>query len=606
MMKPAEKIMRRNKIRILSFVLFFSLNFLSLSARTVQAADASLFLTPGSGTFIIDSAFSVNVIASSGGEEINAAEGKISFDASLLEATGISKTGSIFPFWTTEPSINNTAGTVIFGGGRPRPAFIGESGQICTISFKAKKAGTASLRFTSGAVLANDGKGSNILASMGSASFVISPKVEAPAVPSAADKTETDIKASSLNESKSESDSGMARPFGESDKPTISSLTDPDQNVWYNSGTAVFKWDIPDSVTSLSYVLDENPVTEAPSKDTALAKEKKYENLPTGIHYFHLRYKVGSQWGPTGHYRVMIDMVPPEPFGAEVRKVEVGEWPDLMFETTDKNSGLDKYEIFVGSLEEREHEVGKDEKSLKLSDLEVGEHTAMIKAVDLAGNERITTIHFTIEPIETPAILNYQKELKTSDRFFMNGTSLPDVDVLVYISNEKNELSEQVVKSDAGGSWVFIADKGLPNDRYTAWAVARNKNGIKSFPSQKVSFLNSPPVFAVIGNFVINYFTVFVSLLFMIVLIILIIAYTAGFIRKRLRKETFEVEEVLNKNTKAMKSLIEKEFAGLTAFEGRVGYKKEKEKMRLRLLAQLDESARRSLKEVRDVEDILK
>ena len=177
---------------------------------------------------------------------------------------------------------------------------------------------------------------------------------------------------------------------------------------------------------------------------------------------------------------------------------------------------------------------------------------------------------------------------------------------MVYISNGENEQSEQLVKSDAGGSWVFISDKSLPNDRYTAWVVARNQNGIKSFPSQKVSFLNSPPVFAVIGNFVINYFTVFVSLLFMIVLIVLIVVYTVGFIRKRLRKETFEVEEVLNKNTKTMKSLIEKEFAALTAFEGRVGYKKEKEKMRLRLLAQLDESARRSLKEVRDVEDILK
>jgi len=49
----------------------------------------------------------------------------------------------------------------------------------------------------------------------------------------------------------------------------------------------------------------------------------------------------------------------------------------------------------------------------------------------------------------------------------------------------------------------------------------------------------SPPIFTRIGDFIVNYFTIFVSLLFLILLIIILAIILARFAKKKLRKEGF-------------------------------------------------------------------
>jgi len=579
---------RYKKYLAKAIIVCFSFGLLSLIAPTAFAASASMYLAPAKGTFVIGGQFNVSVKVNSGGVDINAAEGKITYDTNLLEAVSVSKGGSIFPFWTTEPSVGG--GAVSFGGGMPPPAYNGSAGHICTITFRAKKAGSAAVRFTNGAVLANDGKGTNVLASMGSANYVISPKVAAPPSGNVDVKKETP----------------KPKPVElEYNKPTVESSTHPDSNVWYKNNEVKFNWELPTGVTGVSILFDENPTSNpGPSSDGKFA-EKIYTDVEDGVHYLHIKFKDSKKWGTIEHFRVMVDTTPPKPFEVEIRRIDVSDWPELLFEAVDEKSGLEKYEIFVGSLEHQAHELDATIKTLKMSDLGAGEHTALVKAIDKAGNERVVTVHFVIDPIEAPVILNYPVEIKSIDNFFVNGTAVNSAEITVYISDGK-ETVEAKVQADAQGNWFYVHEDGLGNGRYTAWAVAQNAKGIKSYSSAKVSFLVSPPVFAVIGSFVVNYFTIFVSLLFMIVLIVLLILYIIGFVRKRLKKETLEIEEVLEKNAKAMKETIKREFDQLEKFEKKVGYKKEKEKMAERLLSQVDENAKKSIKEVRDVEDILR
>jgi hypothetical protein len=115
---------------------------------------------------------------------MNAASGVVSFPADKLTLTSISKSGSIINFWVKEPSFSNSSGTVNFEGAALSPGFTGPRGQLVALHFLVKGAGRASLGFPSGAVLANDGQGTNILADSQGADFsLVEAKVAAPPVP---------------------------------------------------------------------------------------------------------------------------------------------------------------------------------------------------------------------------------------------------------------------------------------------------------------------------------------------------------------------------------------------------------------------------------------
>lgn len=574
------------------FVVCFAIAGLFFS-QPAEAAGASLYLSPSSGTYVIGGSFTISVKVNSGGDGINAAEGSISYDKDLIDATAVSNAGSIFPFWTTQPVIS--AGTVRFGGGLPPPAYSGASGHIIKITFKTKKAGQASVRFTSGAVLANDGKGTNILASMGSANYTISPKVEAPKDDSGGTKPST-----TDNTDKAE------KVEAEYNKPIIKSSTHPDQNSWYKNNKAKFEWDLPEGVNGVSISFNQDAISDPGPNSDGVIKEKEFSDIKDGIWYLHLKFKDNKKWGTIAHYKVMVDMEAPQAFTIEVVSAEIGEWPLLRFTTTDDKSGLDRYEVLQDNLSDKPEQLPSTIKEYKVSNLGAGEHNIIIKAVDKVGNERISLASFIIPAIPAPIIINYAKEIKPNDNFYINGTAVLDGEITIYQQKPNGDILKNEIKSDASGNWFFVSAEKYDNGRYVVWAQAKNKNGIESLPSEKVSFVVSPPIFTVIGSYVINYFTVFASLIFIIFLIIALVIYIMGFVRRRLRKETVEIEKVLHENLQAYQEDFEKEFLRLSKFEGKTSYKTEKAKSKDVLIKKIEVVEKKILKEIRDVEDIIK
>ncbi len=136
-------------------------------------AQATLFVSPISGVYKTGELFSVLVNVNTGGQAINAASGQLNFDNQRLEISEIGFSRSVFSIWTDEPNYSNAGGVARFSGGLPTPGFTGASGSILRITFKAKAAGSAPVVFVSGAVLANDGKGTNILDSLKGGLFTI-------------------------------------------------------------------------------------------------------------------------------------------------------------------------------------------------------------------------------------------------------------------------------------------------------------------------------------------------------------------------------------------------------------------------------------------------
>lgn len=146
------------------FTFLFNISFVLLPL--IASAQASLFVSPREGTYEVGDLFSVLVKMNTGGSDINAAVAQLNFDNAKLEVESMGYARSIFTLWTEEPRFSNEGGTIRFSGGIPNPGYNGASGSIVRITFRPKAVGGAPVVFLSGNVLANDGKGTNILDGM--------------------------------------------------------------------------------------------------------------------------------------------------------------------------------------------------------------------------------------------------------------------------------------------------------------------------------------------------------------------------------------------------------------------------------------------------------
>ena len=228
---------KKQKIK---FLILFALASVFFIIWPALAQAASLYFSPSSGTYSVGSAFSVSVYVSSADQAMNAASGVISFPSDKLEAISLSKSGSIITLWVQEPTFSNTLGTINFEGIVLNPGFTGSAGKIITVNFKTKAVGSAPVTFSSGSVLANDGKGTNILASMSSGSYVIQTEIITPPVEEYVPSENTPA------------------------APVVSSPTHPDSNKWYSNNSPKFIWGVLSGITGVRLLVGRLP-TAAPT-----------------------------------------------------------------------------------------------------------------------------------------------------------------------------------------------------------------------------------------------------------------------------------------------------------------------------------------------------
>jgi hypothetical protein len=150
-------ILSKNKKYLLIFTLAFFLFFIN------KASAATLYIKPSQTEISVGNIVSVTVGVDTSGKAINNAESIIQFPPDLLEVVSVDNNLSIFSIWVEQPNFSNNVGQITFNGGIPSPGFQGSDGKIISIIFKTKKAGIASVIFSSSAVRENDGLGTDIL-----------------------------------------------------------------------------------------------------------------------------------------------------------------------------------------------------------------------------------------------------------------------------------------------------------------------------------------------------------------------------------------------------------------------------------------------------------
>lgn len=128
-------------------------------------ASESFVISAPARDLVVGESFNVTIYASSPAQAMNAVSGTLQVSGGV-GVTSVSKTSSIIDFWTTEPRASGNQ--VKFEGVVLNPGYQGQNGNLFSVTLSARKEGTATLSFSDGALLANDGLGSNIIDSLAS------------------------------------------------------------------------------------------------------------------------------------------------------------------------------------------------------------------------------------------------------------------------------------------------------------------------------------------------------------------------------------------------------------------------------------------------------
>ena len=434
--------------------------FLILLVNKTYAA--SLSLLPSPSVISVGNIVSMKVYVGTDGSSINNADAVIQFPVDLLEVVSITKSSSIFSLWVEEPSFSNTTGKIIFNGGVPNPGYNGQSGYIATITFKAKKQGTASVIFTDGAVRQNDGLGTDILSSKNSGIIQIGAieKIEVPKIVTENGAVPT--------------------------KPVIFSDTHKDQDLWYDNSTTNFSWKVPSGVTTVQTLFDKKPSSAPTVKYDSSVTQKTLNNISDGTSYFHLRFFNAAGASLIAHYKINIDTVAPLTFVPTVRSE--GNQNIIKLVAEDVTSGIDYYTIKID--DSTPVKVTKDKlvnNEYLLPILGEGSHNLFVTAYDKAGNYTESNITLTSSSITSPILSLSSNEITSGDSVVVFGkTDYPGKQVELTLEQNGKEVRKYTQKTADDGSFSINTDKIKTSGVVDIWAQIVFSENVKSQSSQKV------------------------------------------------------------------------------------------------------------------------
>ncbi|MEK7570082.1 MAG: cohesin domain-containing protein [Patescibacteria group bacterium] len=510
-------------------------------AATLSLSAATTSLTVGKTT-------TVSIVVRSTDQAINASQGKLNFPTDKLQVTGVSK-GSLFSYWTTEPSYSNSNGTVSFGGGLPNPGYKGSGRSVLTVTFKAKAAGKATITYASGAVLANDGLGTNILTGYGSTTLSIAaatPSTPTPETP--AEPTTPSVVA-----------------------PVVKSSTHPNSNAWYNNNDPVFTWTRPTGVQGVSFVFDQSATTTPDEAFDDNNGSGTYNDLTDGAWYFHLRAKSAVGWSTTAHVRVRIDTQAPAAFTPSVSSVQDAATPTyrLQFETTDSGSGIADYTLALDT-----QDFTRVTSPHLVETQKSGIHQFTLRAADQAGNVREAIGQFNVEGSPAPRLTSVPKKLTLFADFTVEGLTVQgDTVALLIDGKELARFSSDTYRIDSAPG-VFIPD-GLTLWRYSfkpflapgshnLTAVAMNRQGLESPASVPATFHTLGSTVQVLG-FLVPSGGLILFLLGIIAALIMLLAVLYQRFRHWQRAESFDLstaEDQINDEIDRLQTSLEKDIVG--------------------------------------------
>lgn len=504
--------------------------FVVVSTKIVSAADLTLF--PSSGTYEVGSTFSMIVYVSGNSVPINGISGGITFSNDTLELTSISKSGSILPMWAEAPTFSNTTGKVSFEGVISNPGFNGSEGKVITLNFKAKNAGTGSVTLTSGSVLANDGNATNVLGSLGFASF-------------------------NITGGENTSDSVSTTPKSSGTTPVIVSPSYPDSSKWYNKKEASFEWTLPPSATAVRTLYNEKEISTPTKVYDPPIDNRSFMVDADGVNYMHVQFKTSSGWGTIYNYKFQVDTENPESLKVSFPDgiVTTNPTPTVLVLAEDKVSGIASISMSVDGGDEQIYTV--DPSNLyRVPKQSAGQHTLVVTAFDGAGNKSSVSLDYTIQSISVPVITEYTKNVELGKELRITGTTYPQSTVEVVLTGRDGISKSETTTSDNAGIFKLIWSKEMETGVYEMKARAVDSKGASSDYTDEKIIVVEYIAFIRFGIFVMNWLSL------ILILIIAVFATIATFWfsltsfgkwRRKVHRTLLEAENTLKANVQGLR-----------------------------------------------------
>lgn len=547
---------------------------------------ATLSLSPGTGVYQANGTFSVNVVVNTQGTSINAADGTLSFNPNELSVVAVNRSSSIFNLWVAEPSFSNGAGTISFSGGSPA-GYTGSAGNVMTVTFRAVGSGPVRVKFSNGSVLANDGRGSNVLTSMNGGNYTIQAASVAP---------EPEI-------------IEYVAPANTPSAPNVRSSTHGDPSSWYTNKTAELSWTVPSEVTSVRTLLDTSPTTIPTKVYETPISSITLPDLDEGISYFHVQFRSDEGWGKVTHYRLAIDSEKPEsitikhPDGADLANPE----QILQLDVQDKTSGIARYMIKIDAEEPYEFIDESGSSTVQLPALEPGYHSVIIEAFDYAGNSIIGTYSFTILAFDRPVFVEYPTEINEEVIPVIKGLTRPGSKVTVSLNKIGAEPTMYELNSDESGEFVFIPDGRFSLGVYEVSAIAIDPYGAQSERSEIIKIAVQQPGFVRVGSVLISVLSIIIPLLALLILGAIGLWYLWLYVKRlrgRVKKESVEALDILHKEFSALTKSLENHAAKLRTSRKTGKLTKAESEMLDEMKRSLEISQKAVEKEIEDVRNL--
>lgn len=432
-----------------------------LSPNTARAATFSVSLNKQS--FPLGDEFVADIKMDTEGVGINASQGTISFSPDVLSVSKIDRSNSVFNFWINEPTFANDGGTITFLGGSTS-GFTGSSLEVFRVTFKVKGIGKSTIVFTDGAITASDGSGTNVMRGTKGVEITSASKSEV-----------TTIAPPQITRAPTAATGLPAKP-----KLAISLYPNPDK--WYNvSARFNVKLTLPSDISDIATLISKDP-RATPPRSEGLFDNKDFDALGDGIWYLHVQFKNNMGWGPSEHYRLAIDTMPPLPFTIKAMwgNSDTNPSPILSYASADSVSGISRYQI---TIDQREI-ANTTSTSFTLPPQTPGKHHIRVSAHDAAENITENSYDITINPIAPPTMTLVSKDVFTNEGGLgLSGTAPANTRVLLMLKNETGGIFfEEYTDVDANGDWSAVFNKPLGNGTYIVSAITVDGRGAQSKP----------------------------------------------------------------------------------------------------------------------------
>jgi hypothetical protein len=287
-------------------------------------------------------------------------------------------------------------------------------------------------------------------------------------------------------------------------------------------------------------------------------------DIPEGEQFFIIQFKTGDAWGEATRFPLNVDLSPPT--SIIIREAERDTPTDknaFAVEATDSLSGIARYEMSVDGGEVAPWD-GQGTFTPEVPG--PGEHVLTVTAYDKVGNHISKDQLFLVRSLDAPVLTSVPERVLTGDVVVVRGTSYPDATVKAFISYNESEAEEKTVQSDTSGVFEVRVTDGARIGTYTIWLQTSNAEGAISPLSIKRSFAVSQPYIMLWGGVAVTYLSVIIPLLALIIVLGLVLWLGYTFLRgyrKRIRRETTEVYEVVNEEFTLLRDELRKQIGML-------------------------------------------